>query len=302
MIGVVTVTYNSGKVIRGFLDSLLRQYHNHFILYAIDNASCDDTLTIIGSYEDPRIEVTANQVNVGIAEANNQGTRAALAANCDYVLFLNNDTEFGPDLLSLLVQGAEQYSCDMAAPKILYHHNPQIIWSAGGSFDKRRGYSAFHLGYNQMDYGQFDTPCPVEHAPACCLLVRRHVFRRIGLMDERYFTYVEDTDFCFRAKRAGLSLLYCPSARLLHKAHSLAGGPLSTFMVRYITRNRVYFVLKHLGAWRGLYYVPAYQLHLLLQLLSRTVRPSMFWLREKAFFEGLGLWLRSGTTITQSNV
>ena len=159
--------------------------------------------------------------------------------------------------------------------------------------DPRRGYAGFHYGYDEVDRGQFDSPRRVDHAPACCLLIRREVFDQIGMMDSRYFTYVEDTDFSYRAKMAGVKLMYIPHATVLHKAHSLTGGLFSPFMMRYTTRNRVYFMLKHFGVWRGLYYVPAYQAHLLIQLLSRKVKPSMFWLREKAFFEGLRVWRQS---------
>jgi GT2 family glycosyltransferase len=112
-------------------------------------------------------------------------------------------------------------------------------------------------------------------------------------MDDRYFTYVEDTDFSYRAMKGGLKLMYLPSATVLHKAHSLTGGLFSDFMMRYTTRNRIYFMLKHFGPWRGLYYVPAYQMHLLLQLILWRVKPSMFWLREKAFLEGMRLWRES---------
>ena len=150
----------------------------------------------------------------------------------------------------------------MIAPKILYHDDQRRIWSAGGGFNSHRGYAGFHHGYDEIDHGQFEVPRQVDHAPACCLLIRKEVFEKIGFMDSRYFTYVEDTDFSYRAKRAGLTLMYLPSARLLHKAHSLTGGLFSDFMMRYTTRNRIYFMLKHFGPWRGLYYVPAYQAHL----------------------------------------
>ncbi|MBZ5501602.1 MAG: glycosyltransferase family 2 protein, partial [Acidobacteriia bacterium] len=133
----------------------------------------------------------------------------------------------------------------------------------------------------------------VDHAPACCLLVRKEVFARIGLMDSRYFVYLDDTDFCYRAKRAGLRLFYLPSARLLHKASSLTGGPESDFSVRYRTRNQIYFMLKHLGLWRGLYYLPAFQIFLVLKLIFREIDLSGFFLREKAFAEGLRVWRHS---------
>ncbi len=292
-VGVVTVTYNSGKVIDGFMTSLLRQTHDNFILYVIDNASTDRTLEQIALYGDRRIRVIANPDNRGIAEANNQGTQAALAAGCGVILLINNDTEFDAGLLEQLLAGLEGYDCDMIAPKILYHDDQRKIWSAGGGFNSNRGYAGFHHGYDEIDHGQFEVPRQVDHAPACCLLIRKEVFEKIGFMDSRYFTYVEDTDFCYRAKRAGLNLMYSPSARLLHKAHSLTGGLFSDFMMRYTTRNRIYFMLKHFGPWRGLYYVPAYQAHLVLQLFLREVGLSRFWLREKAFLEGLEVWRHS---------
>lgn len=292
-VGVVTVTYNSGRVLRGFLDSLLAQDYQSCMLFVIDNASADDTLEQLAGRRDEPVRVIANPDNRGIAEANNQGIRAAIAEGCDLVLLMNNDTEFGPQLVRTLVKELEQHGCDMAAPKILYFDDPARIWSAGGGMDPRRGYAGFHRGYDEIDDGQFDAPCLVDHAPACCLLVRKEVFERIGLMDSRYFTYVEDTDFSYRAKIAGLKLMYIPSATLLHKAHSLTGGLFSPFMMKYTTRNRVYFMLKHFGAWRGAYYIPAYQLYLLHQLLSRKIKLPMFWLREKAFFEGLRVWRQS---------
>lgn len=292
-IGVVTILYNSGRVLADFMRSLLAQSYRDFILYAVDNASSDDTLRQVAACGDDRVRVIANQDNRGFAEANNQGIRAALADGCELVLMMNNDTEFEPELFTKLIAGLDRYGCDMVTPKILFHHDQRLIWSAGGGMDPRKGYSGFHCGYDEIDCGQYDTPRLVEHGPGCCLLIRREVFNRIGMMDDRYFTYVEDTDFSYRAMRAGLKLMYLPTATLLHKAHSLTGGLFSDFMMRYTTRNRIYFMLKHFGPWRGLYYVPAYQAHLLLQLIMRKVKPSMFWLREKAFFEGLRVWRES---------
>jgi len=292
-IGVVTITYNSGRVIRDFMHSLLAQTHRNFILYAVDNASSDDTVRQIAAYADSRVRLIVNDDNRGFAGANNQGIGEALADGCELVLMMNNDTEFEPELLDKLAAGLAEYQCDMITPKILFHHDQRLIWSAGGGLHPRRGFSGFHHGYAERDRGQYDTPRLVDHAPGCCVLIRKEVFDRIGMMDNHYFTYVEDTDFSYRAMRAGLKLVYLPSATLLHKAHSLTGGLFSDFMMRYTTRNRIYFMLKHFGPWRGLYYVPAYQAHLLLQLLFRKVKPSMFWLREKAFFEGLRLWRES---------
>ncbi len=292
-IGVVTVTYNSSQVLEGFLTSLLRQTYSDFVLYVVDNASADKTLEQLSSYKDPRICLIANPQNLGIAEGNNQGIRSALAAGCGSVLLLNNDTEFGPSLLEDLTSGLQAHACDMSAPKILFHDNQRTIWSAGGGFNPLKGYAGFHYGLGQIDRGQFDEARSVKHAPACCLLIRKEVFEQIGLMDDLYFVYLDDTDFCYRAMRAGLKLVYLPSANLLHKASSLTGGPESEFSVRYRTRNQIYFILKHLGPWRGLYYLPAFQLYQLAKLVSRKIDISGFFVREKAFWEGLRVWRHS---------
>ena len=292
-IGVVTVTYNSGHVIDGFLASLLAQTCDHFVLYVVDNISTDETLARVRTYNDPRVHLIANPDNRGIAEGNNQGIRAALQDGCGLILLFKNDTEFDPKLLETLTAGIDRTVSDMVAPKIMFHHDQNRIWSAGGGLDARRAYSGFHHGYGEIDYGQFDQCRLVQHAPACCLLIRAQVFNRIGFMDDRYFAYVEDTDFCYRAMRAGLTITYLPEARVLHKAHSLTGGLFSPFMMRYTTRNRTYFMLKHFGKWRGLFYVIAYQVHLLAQFLALREKWSMFVLREQALLEGLRLWRES---------
>jgi GT2 family glycosyltransferase len=289
-IGVVTVTYNSAQVLDGFLSSLLRQSHTDFLLYVVDNASSDDTLKHLARYDDCRILLIANQKNVGVARGNNQGIRAALEAGCDSVLLINNDTEFGPELLANLADGLDRFECDMVAPKILHFDNPEIIWSAGGGFNRLKGYAGFHYGLGQPDDGKFDSVRKVDHAPTCCLLVRKAVFSRVGTMDQWYFVYIDDADFCYRAKRQGMRLMYLPHARLLHKVSSLTGGAQSEFSIRYCARNHVYFILKNLGPWRSLVYLPAYQLHLIGKFAIRRINGQEFFLREKAFCEGLRLW------------
>jgi GT2 family glycosyltransferase len=294
-IGVVTVTYNSRAVIDGFLSCLLQQAHSDFVLYVVDNASTDGTLAQVAKHHDSRIQVIDNRKNRGAAEGNNQGISAALASECEAVLLINNDTEFDRSLLQQLAGAIGEHACDMVAPKILFHDNQQTIWSAGGGLDRWKCYAPFLYGHLEIDHGQHDVPRRLENAPTTCLLVRKEVFRQVGLLDNNYFAYWEDVDFCYRANRAGMIIMYLPSARVFHKAHSLTGGLFSDFMMRYTTRNRVYFLLKHFGPWRCLYYVPAYQAHLVLQFLSRKAGWPRFWLREKALVEGLKLWGQSVT-------
>src|SRR5690348_580985 len=179
----VTVTYNSGAVINGFMDSFVRQSHKDLFLYVVDNASSDGTLERIGGYRFKNLQVIANTQNVGIAEGNNQGIRHAMDDGCDAALLINNDTEFSPHLVKRLVSGLEQHRCGIVTPKILFYDRPNVIWSAGGGFHPARGYAAFHYGLEQEDAGNYDQPKLVQHAPACCALIRRDVFERVGMID-----------------------------------------------------------------------------------------------------------------------
>lgn len=261
-IGVVTVTYNSAEVLPEFLASVASQTFREFILYIIDNASKDKSVEIASAFGDPRVRIHANAENLGVAEGNNQGIRAALADGCDAVLLLNNDTVFPAELFVQLCDGLVQYDCAMTTPKIYYHDEPKNIWAAGGYFQPWLGYRTQHYGDGQLDKGQFDTARSVTYAPTCCVLIHKKVFSRIGLMDPLYFVYNDDDDFMYRALTAGLVIKYLPHGKLWHKVSSLTGG-LNAFSIRYCTRNRAYFLRKHFSrgyayTWNAFYWT--YQL------------------------------------------
>jgi GT2 family glycosyltransferase len=296
-IGVVTVTYNSGRVIPDFIESLRKQTYRNFRLYAIDNASSDNSLELLENYSDARYAIIRNRTNVGVAEGNNIGIRAALNDGCGSVLLINNDTAFGADLISGLHEGLQKYHCDMIVPKILYLDPPDKIWSAGGAFSLIRGRPR-HLGFNRKDDGSFDKACEVEYSPTCCMLIRREVFERIGLMDSNYFVYFDDADFCLRAHRAGVRLVYAPDTSLFHKVSSLIGHR-SDLSIRYVSRNHVYFVLKHFRLLQNAYYLPICQAHILVRCWSATNRAKAFVIAQKAFWEGISVF-RSTRTCTEA--
>jgi hypothetical protein len=168
------------------------------------------------------------------------------------VLLINNDTEFSEHLFARLYAGLEAHRCDMTTGKMLYYAPPDVIWCAGGWLDRKRFFGAFHYGMGQRDVGQFEEARLVTYAPTCCLLVRRSVFDRVGLMDPKYFVYNDDVDFLYRCLQRDVSLWYIPDAKLNHKVSSLSGGDNSEFAIRYMTRNRMYFLRKHLPAWQVL--------------------------------------------------
>ncbi len=288
-IGVVTVTYNSGTVLLPFLKCVLQQTLSDFILFVVDNASSDDTLHILKECGDDRLRIISNSDNRGVAGGNNQGIRAALEAGCDSVLLLNNDTEFDAALFSLLHEGLHKHDAEMICPKMMYFDEPERIWAAGGKFQPWLGYKIVHLGADQIDVGQHNKARLVPYVPTCCVLIKMEVFEKVGLMDERYFVYVDDVDFMYRSMKAGIRLIYMPETTLRHKVSSLTGGDSSRFAVRYQTRNWTYFQRKHLPRWLALLcYVQTQTRSLLAYLLGNNTR-SKWNLRRSAAKDGWGM-------------
>lgn len=286
-IGVVTVTYNSAEVLPEFLRSLSEQSHRDFVLYAVDNASRDASLEVLSAWNDPRLRVIANAENRGVAGGNNQGICAALAEGCSSVLLLNNDTSFGPSLLHKLTEGLTQYAVDMICPKMLYYDEPNRIWAAGGTFLPWLGYSSTHFGEGKIDRGQFDRPRSITYVPTCCVLIRSDVFQKIGLMDERYFVYSDDTDFMYRAMKAGIRLFYLPDVTLLHKVGVLTGGEESPFSVRYGTRNRIYFQIKHLGVFATFPWLILRRCIWWFKLVTKRKNRKWYTMKLDAYMEGI---------------
>jgi GT2 family glycosyltransferase len=143
----------------------------------------------------------------------------------------------------------------MAVPKILYY-NTNLIWMAGGKMDNWRALGV-HAGYNAPNKG-FDTIEPITYAPTCFMLIDHAVFDRIGIMDEKYFVYCDDTDFVYRAIQQGFKMIYTPHVVIDHKVSVSTGGDNSSFYIYYSNRNKIYFIRKHyrlLRKWIALAYM-----------------------------------------------
>ncbi len=183
-------------------------------------------------------------------------------------MLLNNDVVFGPELFQQLIDGMHTHDCRMTTPLIHYYDRPDVIWCAGGYYIPWLGYRCLHYGEGVPDRGQFAIARSVAYTPTCCVLIHRGVFEAVGLMDENYFVYFDDTDFMLRAWKARQTLFYLPHARLLHKVSSLTGTR-SDRPSAYVYRNLAYYLRKHLGERRAWIYS---QLYLSIFFLKRLFR------------------------------
>jgi GT2 family glycosyltransferase len=287
-IGIVTVTYNSERVLGDFFSSLSKQTHSTFCLYAVDNASNDRTREILSQQVDFKVRILANPENRGVAEANNQGIREALKDSCQYILLLNNDVEFPEDLLSNLLSGLESLDCDIVAPKIYYYDQPNRIWAAGGRFQLWLG-RAPHIGEGALDNRQFDKVQKITYAPTCCVLIRSNVFERVGLMDPKYFVYWDDVDFMYRVMKAGLTMCYLPQCRMWHKVGSLTTAAPSQLWIRVSTRNRIYFIRKHFRKPLAIVWILLYRAYLFFRYVFRKDSKDHWSIKEASINDGARL-------------
>lgn len=282
-IGLVTVLFKSDEVLPGFFRSISQQTHRDYILYLVDNSENITTDALISRCQEDFPVTLCRHIktggNTGVAAGNNTGIRAALEDECTHILLLNNDIEFSQeDMFTRLLETAEVKGESLIVNRIFYYGENKL-WMAGGYMDEWRALGV-HYGYNKPDRPVYHVPRYITYAPTCFMLVKKEVIEKIGMMDERYFAYYDDTDFVLRATRAGFRIWYDPSLVVLHKVSSSAGTN-SPFYVYYSNRNKIYFIRKNFRGIRR-WFALAYT------LVSRVV----FWLRfdpvrRKKLIEGL---------------
>lgn len=257
---VSVINYNNSEDTLACLQSLAKLKIKDFTLHVlvIDNASAHPLTLDYKHYANLSLTLIRTHSNLGFAGGHNMAIRFAIEHHADYILILNNDTVADQNLISELINTAvSDEKIGLVVPKIYFtkgyeYHVKRykqkelgnVLWYAGGVMDWQNVIGN-NIGVDEVDCGQYDTACETDLATGCCMLVRRRVFERIGLFNENYFLYYEDTDFSERAKQAGYRIYYQPKSRLWHKNAGAAGGSGSDLQDYYISRNRLLFGVSH---------------------------------------------------------
>lgn len=269
-VAVIVLNWNRAEDTCRCLESLERLDYPRWTGLVVDNGSTDGSVGVMRQ-RFPAVPIVDPDVNLGYTGGNNLGLHWALAQDVAYVLLLNNDTEVAPDMLRHLVRAAEDDpSAGMLGPTIYYYARPNVVWSAGGSIDWQRGTTQM-IGLGEPDGGQFgQRPRYVDFVTGCALLVRRETLTTCGFLDDRFFAYYEDAEWCMRARRHGFRVVHVPTAHVWHKVDPSirAASPLVHY---YMTRNRLLF-LRICGA-DGRAWVHTLLFDYARTLLSWTLRP-----------------------------
>ncbi len=259
-LAVIVLSWNGVQLTRETLDSLARCVLptgwavRHIV---VDNASSDGSAqTITAEY--PWAEVMALSENRRFAGGNNIGIAHALAQGADAIMLVNNDVQADPALYERLLSALEQEPGAGAAAPLIYHAAPtDLLWYAGGACDPALAHTA-HRGLRTRDRGQYRAVEDTGYLTGCCLLATREAWEKVGMLDERYFIYAEDADWCMRARAAGYRLLFVPTARLWHQVSASSGGGSNPWKVYQRLRANWLMWSRHASGFARLTWVPAF--------------------------------------------
>ncbi len=252
----VVVNWNGREYIEPCLETLVASDYAPLEVLVVDNASTDGSPEFVRE-SFPSVGLLLNDRNEGYAAGANAGVKAALDGGADYVLLLNNDVELAPDAVARLVETAREHpGAAFVGPKIYYHEPPDVIWSLGGAVSYWSG-NIRHIAIRRRDDGRYEGVREVDYVTGASILCASAALRRIGLMDEAYYMYNEDTDWCARAKRHGYSVLVEPRAKVWHKVSMSSGGGLTQYKVYHRLRSTLRFFSLYAKPYQWLGILPA---------------------------------------------
>jgi hypothetical protein len=272
---VVTVTFNALRdgVLAPFLGCIRTQTAPDVVLLAIDNASTDGTANYLREIDMPNLRLILNRENVGFARACNQGIALARTLGARYVTFLNNDTEFTPNLLANMTASLEATGAAGLSPLVTYYNEPDRIWFATGSFRWSRGMIPYHDRVNQSrKILPIQRILDTAFVSGCCFLLRLDTLEGIDGFDERFFVYWEDADLCRDLGKRGRRFVTDTGLECRHKVSISTGGAFSDFSIFHLTRGHVMFVRKHFGLAALGFVLPIVALKTMLNVVRRRIR------------------------------
>jgi len=268
---IIILNYNGFPYIFDCLESLSRLQDCKIArlqIIVIDNASTDKSVELIKK-KFPKIKIIENQTNLGFAGGNNVAIKYALKNNFNNIMLLNPDTIVEKNFLKPLLQLMKlDKKIGIVSPVLKGKEGSRTIFALGAEFNPILGRTK-HIHLKKRPSNVLKQ----EMVSGCAMIVRREVFEKIGLLDERFFLYFEDSDFCLRARKAGFKIYVEPKSLVLHKCSSSLGG-LSLKKIRYVTISNFLFILKWVKPYFwpfACFYLILLDVKMLVDLLSSDI-------------------------------
>jgi GT2 family glycosyltransferase len=289
-LSIIIVTYNSEKLIGPCLDSILKTTANlDSEIIIIDNNSQDGTVNLVKT-QFPQVRLTENKENVGFARAVNQGVKLAQGK---FILLLNPDMRvLDKAILDSLEFLENDKKIGIVGGQLLYHETLKIQASFGkfpSLFTEFLYAFGLHkifpwgrfIPKNIFSKGRFEKTHQVDWLGGGYMMINREVFDKVGLFDKNFFMYLEDIDFCYRAKNAGWRVYYFPKAKIVHHHMASSKKDISKPII-YEAKSLIYYFKKYKKSFGVLKFLirPRLNLRILIYFL-----PSLFSQEFKELFE-----------------
>ena len=239
-ITIVIPTWNRKDLLADCLASIRAQTFDAYHVIVVDDGSTDKTADYVAA-EFPEVQLIHLPANKGFCVAANAGIREA---DTEFVLLLNNDMTLDLGFLDALVAASEASDAALFAPLVLWRDQPEVVYSAG---DRQRvNGRPESIGFRQL-LAEFEPPPEIFGISAGAGLYRREVFEQLGLLDEQFGAYFEDSDLSFRARLAGYRAEFVREAVAYHVGSASLEGR-TWWRARQCCRNHALLVIKNMPA------------------------------------------------------
>lgn len=266
LVSIIIVNWNGRKWLQGCLDSIQNQRYKHFEVIFVDNSSTDDSIEYVRKTF-PDVLILPQTENLGFAAGNNAALKAARG---ELLLLLNNDILAPPDFLEKFVNEFESIPrIGAAQSKMVQMHEPDKLDSCGSYWTAST--FLFHYGNGKpQQEPAYNRPFPVFTNKGASMLIRRDLVDQIGLFDDDFWCYYEETDFCHRVWLSGYECWYLPSAVMSHAGGGTSLSIENSYIQFHNFKNKLLSFLKNFQLKSFLSVLPPY--------LAIGIGLSMMWL------------------------
>ena len=238
---VIIPNYNGKEYLRQCLQSLSMCRPSDFHILVVDNGSTDGSVELLKE-EFPQVESIFLSENTGFAPAVNRGLERT---KTPYGLLLNNDTTVEPDFVKKMEEAIEIHKDAFSVSAKMLMMQDKTLLDGAGDLYCALGW-AFALGKGKKADENYTKPARIFSSCGGAVIYRMELFKEVGLFDENHFAYLEDVDVGYRARIAGYSNWYEPSAVVYHAGSGFSGSRYNEFKVNLSSRNSIYLVLKNM--------------------------------------------------------
>lgn len=221
------------------ITSILKKEKGKYQIVLVNNNT--ETLTKDVFSDNKNITIINNGKNMGFAAGANVGIRYALSKKADYIILLNNDTILENPIIQKFIQFLQsEKHAGIVGPAITFLYQGKQIYDLGGRVNTLWG----RTSHDEVIEIIHSSPRKVTYVSGCCMMIKSEVFQKTGLLDENFFLYYEDVDFCLRAKEKGYASYVLPSV-ILHHELSKTIGKITPLAVYNQTKSGLLFGKKY---------------------------------------------------------